>query len=66
MQNEGSKKSEGAKKEVEANLLSLVEPHLKLLSDYWLKALRDQAILKLPPEFHVHLPVQGKRKGTAC
>nr|CAB3252346.1 HEAT repeat-containing protein 5B-like [Phallusia mammillata] len=43
----------------DGSLLTLVEPHLKLLADYWQKALKDQAILKLPQEFHVHLPAQG-------
>ena len=40
-------------------MLSLVEPQLKDLSNLWLKALKDQAILKLPVDVSNRLPEQG-------
>ncbi|CAK8692902.1 unnamed protein product [Clavelina lepadiformis] len=55
----GSVENKPAKKEAKSskeNLLSLVEPHLTVLANLWLKALKDQAILKLPPELIGHLP----------
>ena len=33
----------------EESLLSLVTPELSLLSKYWLAALKDHALLSLPP-----------------
>ncbi|XP_078491480.1 HEAT repeat-containing protein 5B-like [Ciona intestinalis] len=44
---------------VEQNMLTLVQPHLDVLSQHWVAVVKDQAILRLPPEFHSHLPEQG-------
>uniref|UniRef100_H2Z3V1 HEAT repeat-containing protein 5B n=1 Tax=Ciona savignyi TaxID=51511 RepID=H2Z3V1_CIOSA len=44
---------------VEQNMLTLVQPHLQVLAEHWLAVVKDQAILRLPPEFHSHLPEQG-------
>ncbi|KAK2577979.1 hypothetical protein KPH14_008413 [Odynerus spinipes] len=41
------------------SLLSLVQPELLSLSQYWLAALRDHALLSLPPEFSSQLPHDG-------
>ncbi|VDM97337.1 unnamed protein product [Thelazia callipaeda] len=41
------------------SLLSLVSPELSSLIDCWLAALRDSALLSLPPEFKSQLPVEG-------
>ncbi|XP_051162515.1 HEAT repeat-containing protein 5B isoform X1 [Leptopilina boulardi] len=41
------------------SLLSLVQPELLSLSQYWLSALRDHALLSLPPEFSSQLPHDG-------
>ncbi|XP_014295577.1 HEAT repeat-containing protein 5B isoform X2 [Microplitis demolitor] len=41
------------------SLLSLVQPELLSLSQYWLSALRDHALLSLPPEFASQLPHDG-------
>ncbi|XP_058806084.1 HEAT repeat-containing protein 5B isoform X2 [Phymastichus coffea] len=41
------------------SLLSLVQPELPSLSQYWLAALRDHALLSLPPEFSSQLPHDG-------
>ena len=39
--------------------LELVGPHLPLLSDYWLAALKDFAYLSLPSNFNSQLPMAG-------
>lgn len=41
------------------SLLSLVTPELCSLVEYWLAALRDLALLSLPPEFAHQLPLKG-------
>lgn len=41
------------------SLLSLVQPELPSLSRHWLAALRDHALLSLPPEFSSQLPHDG-------
>ncbi|XP_043289102.1 HEAT repeat-containing protein 5B isoform X2 [Venturia canescens] len=41
------------------SLLSLVQPELLSLSQNWLAALRDHALLSLPPEFSSQLPHDG-------
>ncbi|XP_014207871.1 HEAT repeat-containing protein 5B [Copidosoma floridanum] len=41
------------------SLLSLVQPELPSLSQHWLAALRDHALLSLPPEFASQLPHDG-------
>lgn len=41
------------------SLLQLVEPELKSLSRYWLGALKDHALLTLPPEYGPQMPAQG-------
>lgn len=41
------------------SLLQLVEPELKSLSKYWLGALKDHALLTLPPEYGPQMPPQG-------
>ncbi|KAL0275721.1 UNVERIFIED_CONTAM: hypothetical protein PYX00_003499 [Menopon gallinae] len=41
------------------SLLSLVQPELVSLAHYWLAALRDHALLSLPPEFASQLPHDG-------
>ncbi|KAK6641234.1 hypothetical protein RUM44_012943 [Polyplax serrata] len=41
------------------NLLSLVQPELTTLAHYWLAALKDHALLSLPPEFSSQLPHDG-------
>ncbi|KAJ8688360.1 hypothetical protein QAD02_024155 [Eretmocerus hayati] len=41
------------------SLLSLVQPELPSLSQHWLSALRDHALLSLPPEFSSQLPHDG-------
>merc|ERR1739838_388868 len=43
----------------EESLLSLVTPELQTLSRYWLAALKDHALLSLPPEFSSQLPHDG-------
>uniref|UniRef100_A0A6A7FSQ7 HEAT repeat-containing protein 5A n=5 Tax=Hirondellea gigas TaxID=1518452 RepID=A0A6A7FSQ7_9CRUS len=43
----------------EENLGSLVAPELKNLSRHWLAALKDHAMLGLPPEFSSQLPHSG-------
>ncbi|GMT12475.1 hypothetical protein PFISCL1PPCAC_3772 [Pristionchus fissidentatus] len=42
-----------------ACLLSLVEPELANLVGYWMAALRDSALLALPPAFSDQLPPEG-------
>jgi hypothetical protein len=42
-----------------SSLLSLVGPELSSLLGHWLAALRDAALLSLPPEFADQLPVNG-------
>ncbi|KAK4872023.1 hypothetical protein RN001_016147 [Aquatica leii] len=41
------------------SLLTLVQPELVSLSQYWLAALRDHALLSLPSEFASQLPHDG-------
>ncbi|XP_043232384.1 HEAT repeat-containing protein 5B-like isoform X2 [Amphibalanus amphitrite] len=41
------------------DLLSLVRPELANLAKHWLAALKDQALLSLPPEFNSQLPHDG-------
>ncbi|XP_041982599.1 HEAT repeat-containing protein 5B isoform X2 [Aricia agestis] len=41
------------------SLLKLVEPELESLGENWLAALRDHALLSLPPEFSSQLPHGG-------
>ncbi|VDM38431.1 unnamed protein product [Toxocara canis] len=41
------------------SLLSLVTPELGSLVEHWLAALRDSALLSLPPEFASQLPSNG-------
>ncbi|XP_014676647.1 PREDICTED: HEAT repeat-containing protein 5B-like [Priapulus caudatus] len=41
------------------SLLSLVTPELVSLSKHWLAALKDYALLSLPPEFASQLPPEG-------
>ena len=41
------------------SLLNLVQPELISLSKYWLAALRDHALLALPPDFASQLPQEG-------
>lgn len=41
------------------SLLSLVASELGSLVQYWLAALRDSALLSLPPEFSSQLPSEG-------
>ncbi|XP_075228223.1 HEAT repeat-containing protein 5B isoform X2 [Lycorma delicatula] len=41
------------------SLLTLVQPELVSLSQHWLAALRDHALLSLPPEFASQLPHDG-------
>ena len=43
----------------EENLCSLVSPELRSLSHHWLAALKDHAMLGLPPEFSSQLPHSG-------
>ncbi|CAL8143424.1 unnamed protein product [Orchesella dallaii] len=40
-------------------LLRLVKPELDLLCPLWLSALRDRALIELPPEFAPQLPREG-------
>lgn len=47
------------------SLLNLVEPELGSLIDCWLAALRDSALLSLPPEFKSQLPPKGGTYYTA-
>lgn len=39
--------------------MALLDPHLPLLSRYWLAALQDHAHLSLPPQFSRQLPPNG-------
>jgi hypothetical protein len=41
------------------SLLALVQPELENLSTHWLAALRDYALLSLPPEYSSQLPHDG-------
>ncbi|XP_054269957.1 HEAT repeat-containing protein 5B-like isoform X2 [Macrosteles quadrilineatus] len=50
---EGDQESRGE------SLLSLVQPELVSLSRHWLAALKDHALLSLPPEFSSQLPHDG-------
>lgn len=44
---------------VQESLLNLVNPELNSLVGHWLDALRDSALLSLPPEFGSQLPEEG-------
>lgn len=48
-----------ASQEGQASALDLVNPHLALLSQYWLSALKDYACLNLPPQLSAQLPTNG-------
>lgn len=48
-----------ALRQPDESLLSLVKPQLSVLSKWWIKALRDHAMLRLPREFKDHLPKEG-------
>lgn len=39
-----------------SSAMGLIEPHLSLLSQYWLAALKDYALLSLPAQFSSQLP----------
>jgi hypothetical protein len=41
------------------SLLSLVQPEMKTLSQHWLAALKDYALLSLPSEYSSQLPPEG-------
>lgn len=41
------------------SLLSLVQPELSNLSEHWMSALKDYALLSLPPEYSSQLPPEG-------
>ncbi|KAK7506949.1 hypothetical protein BaRGS_00001800 [Batillaria attramentaria] len=41
------------------SLLSLVQPELANLSSHWFHALKDHALLSLPPEYSSQLPQEG-------
>lgn len=45
--------------EASGSLASLVQAELPSLSKYWLAALKDHALLSLPPEFKSQLPFEG-------
>ncbi|XP_039288533.1 HEAT repeat-containing protein 5B isoform X2 [Nilaparvata lugens] len=47
------------------SLLTLVQPELVSLAQHWLAALRDHALLSLPPEFASQLPHDGGAFYTA-
>lgn len=51
--------SESSVQPSEESLLSLVQPELVSLSKSWLAALKDHALLSLPPEFSSQLPHDG-------
>ncbi|KAK3872016.1 hypothetical protein Pcinc_014808 [Petrolisthes cinctipes] len=51
--------SEASLQPSEESLLSLVQPELVALSKSWLAALKDNALLSLPPEFSSQLPHDG-------
>lgn len=52
--------NDNAKKDLQAiSLLGLVQPELKRLSQYWLAALKDHALLSLPAEYGSQLPHDG-------
>ncbi|KAL3985776.1 hypothetical protein ACH3XW_40030 [Acanthocheilonema viteae] len=50
---------------LQESLLSLVSPELNSLINFWLAALRDSALLSLPPEFKSQLPPKGGTYYTA-
>ncbi|VIO98705.1 Uncharacterized protein BM_BM2175 [Brugia malayi] len=50
---------------LQESLLSLVSPELNSLINCWLAALRDSALLSLPPEFKNQLPLEGGAYYTA-
>lgn len=41
------------------HLLKLVHPEVETLAPLWLSALRDRALIELPPEFAPQLPREG-------
>lgn len=55
----------GARGPPDAGLLDLVKPQLSTLANHWLNALRDRALLALPPEFSGQLPHDGGAFYTA-
>ncbi|EJD76264.1 HEAT repeat containing 5B [Loa loa] len=58
-------KNEGKCSYLQESLLSLVSPELNSLINCWLAALRDSALLSLPPEFKPQLPREGGTYYTA-
>lgn len=50
---------ESMNKNSEENLTTLVQAELPSLSKHWLAALKDHALLSLPPEFKSQLPFEG-------
>ncbi|XP_066155601.1 HEAT repeat-containing protein 5B isoform X1 [Euwallacea fornicatus] len=55
----------GARGPPDSGLLELVKPQLVILAKHWLNALRDRALLALPPEFSGQLPHDGGAFYTA-
>ncbi|XP_050313880.1 HEAT repeat-containing protein 5B isoform X2 [Anthonomus grandis grandis] len=55
----------GARGPPDSGLLELVKPQLATLARHWLNALRDRALLALPPEFSGQLPHDGGAFYTA-
>lgn len=55
----------GARGPPDDGLLELVKPQLATLARHWLNALRDRALLALPPEFSGQLPHDGGAFYTA-
>ncbi|XP_019760374.2 HEAT repeat-containing protein 5B isoform X2 [Dendroctonus ponderosae] len=55
----------GARGPPDSGLLELVQPQLATLARHWLNALRDRALLALPPEFGGQLPHDGGAFYTA-
>ncbi|KAL1493305.1 hypothetical protein ABEB36_011384 [Hypothenemus hampei] len=55
----------GARGPPDSELLELVKPQLATLAKHWLNALRDRALLALPPEFAGQLPHDGGAFYTA-
>jgi hypothetical protein len=41
------------------HLLKLVKPEVEILAPFWLSALKDRALIELPPEFSPQLPREG-------
>lgn len=55
----------GARGPPDSGVLELVKPQLATLARHWLNALRDRALLALPPEFAGQLPHDGGAFYTA-